>query len=132
MPQNDLPLGEWVEGPSAASRRPESPLEALMRAAPGQTPSESVEELQPFREAVADCIDLLDEQDRFIVDALNSEMISLDELGKRLGISKTHAWRLRNEAYNKLRDIMMGNPIIRKRLRLDDGTSETPANNGGI
>lgn len=132
MPQNDLPLEGWLDATSGASRRPESPLEALMRAAPGHTPSESVQELQPFREAVADCIDQLGEQERFIVDALNSEMISLDELGKRLGISKTHAWRLRNEAYNKLRDIMIGNPIIRKRLVLGDGENETLADNGGL
>lgn len=46
---------------------------------------ESVQELQPLREAVADCIDQLNDQDRFIVDAVNSEMVSLEELGRRLG-----------------------------------------------
>ena len=67
-----------------------------MQAAPGEDIRESVEELQPFREAVAQCIDKLDAQDRFIIDAVNTEMVSLEELGKRLGVTKTHAWRLRN------------------------------------
>jgi DNA-directed RNA polymerase specialized sigma subunit len=103
-----------------------------MMAAPGQTPVQSVEELQPLREAVAECIEQLDEQDRFIVDALNSEMVSLGELGKRLGVSKTHAWRLRNDAYKKLQTVMMDNPVIRERLGLGDDESETLADNGGL
>lgn len=103
-----------------------------MMAAPGQTPVESIEELQPLREAIADCIDQLDEQDRFIVNALNSEVISLDKLAKRLGVSKTHAWRLRNEAYKRLQGIMLGNPVIRGRLGLDDGQGEALADNGRI
>jgi DNA-directed RNA polymerase specialized sigma subunit len=83
---------------------------------------ESVQELQPLREAVADCIDLLSEQDRFIVDALNSEMVSLEELGSRLGVTKTHAWRLRNAAYARLELHLQEHPIIRERLGFDDET----------
>lgn len=132
MPQSEFSLEFTPEGSLGRPRRPESPLEALMMAAPGQTPAQSVQELQPLREAVAECIEKLDEQDRFIVDALNSEMVSLGELGKRLGVSKTHAWRLRNDAYKKLQMIMMDNPVIRKRLGLGDDESETLADNGGF
>lgn len=108
-------------------RKPETPIEALMLAGNHENIEESVEELQPFREAVADCIDLLNEQDRFIVDAVNSEMISLEELGKRLGVSKPHAWRLRNAAYDRLRIHLLEHPIIRERLGLED-----EADNGGF
>lgn len=88
----------------------------------------SVQELQPIREAVADCIERLDAQDQYIIDAVNSEMISLEELGKRLGVSKPHAWRLRNQAYDKLRLILLEHPLIRERLGLD----EDEADYGGI
>jgi DNA-directed RNA polymerase specialized sigma subunit len=84
----------------------------------------SVEELQPFREAVASCIDQLNEQDRFIIDAVNTEMISLEELGERLGVTKTHAWRLRNSAMDNLRKIMLQDPTVLERLRNNDETTD--------
>jgi len=99
-----------------------------MQAAPGENIRESVEELQPFREAVASCIDQLNEQDRFIIDAVNTEMISLEELGERLGVTKTHAWRLRNSAMDNLRKIMLQDPTVLERLRNNDETT----NYGGI
>lgn len=79
---------------------------------------ESIEELQPLREAVAMCIEQLDEQDRFIVDAVNSEFLSYEELGKRLGVSKPHAWRLKNNAYAKLQQLLTMHPLIRKKVRV--------------
>ncbi|NBX50616.1 hypothetical protein EBT25_11925 [bacterium] len=104
------------------NRRPETPIEALMMAASGEETVESVVELQPLREAIAECIEKLSDQDRFIIDAINSEMISLEELGSRLGVSKPHAWRLRNAAYERLRLHLLENPIIRERLGLEDTT----------
>lgn len=109
------------------NRRPETPIEALMMAGIGENAVESVIELQPLREAIAECIEKLSDQDRFVVDAVNSEMISLEELGKRLGVSKPHAWRLRNAAYERLRLHLLENPIIRERLGLEDTTD-----NGGF
>jgi len=110
-------------------RRPETPIEALMMAAPFQDPIESTQELQPLREAVASCIELLSEQSRFIIDAVTSEIISLQELGDRLGVTKTHAWRLRNAAYAELKIIMTENQIIKERLGLDDD-EELPDSSG--
>ena len=79
---------------------------------------ESVEELQPLREAVAMCIEQLDEQDQFIVNAVNSEFLSYEQLGKRLGVSKPHAWRLKNNAYAKLQQLLTMHPLIRKKVRV--------------
>ena len=79
---------------------------------------ESAEELQPLREAVAMCIEQLDEQDQFIVNAVNSEFLSYEQLGKRLGVSKPHAWRLKNNAYAKLQQLLTMHPLIRKKVRV--------------
>lgn len=98
---------------------PDNPLEALMQTAPGEEPDRSIEELLPIREAVADCLDQLNEEDRWVIDSLNSEMISLQELGDRLGVTKTHAWRLRNRAYGRLQEILLTHPTIRKRLGME-------------
>jgi DNA-directed RNA polymerase specialized sigma24 family protein len=99
--------------------RPEDDWQALMEAVPGNEPAESKATLQPLREAVADCIDMLSEQDSFIINAMNSEQITYDELGKRLGVSLTHAWRLRNAAYKNLEQILERHGVIRQYLRMD-------------
>jgi hypothetical protein len=40
-------------------------------------------------------------------------------LGERLGISKTHAWRLRNAALDKLKLILLQNPTVLERYGLN-------------
>ena len=99
--------------------RAEDDWQALMEAVPGDEPVASKDALQPLREAVADCIDMLSEQDSFIINAMNSEQITYDELSKRLGVSLTHAWRLRNAAYKNLEQILERHAVIRQYLRLD-------------
>ncbi len=97
--------------------RPQTPMEALMLSI-SDTIEESVEELQPLREAVAICIEQLNEEEQFIINAVNSEFISFEQLGKRLGVSKPHAWRLKNNAYAKLEQLLTMQPLIRKRIRM--------------
>jgi DNA-directed RNA polymerase specialized sigma24 family protein len=96
--------------------RPVTEIQALMEAVPFEEPEESIMELQPFREAMANCMDKLDGQDLFIIEAVVIEQISLQELGHRLGITKTHAWRLRNAAFERLKVILMENDVISKRM----------------
>jgi hypothetical protein len=100
--------------------RPLTEIEALMQAMPLEEPQESVMELQPLREAVAHCIDQLDEQDKWIIEALMSENISLQQLAERMGVTKTHVWRLRNRAYDKLHRIMITDTTIRRRIKVAD------------
>ncbi len=89
-----------------------------MMAGIGEDTVESVQELQPIREAVAQCIEQLSDQDRYIVDSVNSEMISYEELGQRLGVSKPHAWRLKNAAYERLKYLLSMHPTIRRRINV--------------
>lgn len=97
---------------------PTNPMEALMLAAPGEPIEMSMAELLPIREAVADCLDKLSDQDRWVIDCLNSERVSLQELGDRLGVTKTQAWRLRNKAFENLKVIMLKNHLIRKKMNM--------------
>ena len=89
------------------SAQPEDEYQALMEAKPFDEPATSREEMGPLKDIIADCIDMLPQQDRYIVEAIIYEQVSLVELGKRMGISGPHTWRLRNEAYNKLRELLM-------------------------
>lgn len=95
-----------------------------MMAGANEPTIESVVELQPLREAIAECIEKLSDEDRFIIDAINSEVVSLQELGDRLGVSKPHAWRLRNAAYERIKMHMLENTIIRERLGLDENETD--------
>jgi len=116
----DVFLSPAIAATHKGYRRPETPIEALMMAGANENIVESVVELQPLREAIAECIEKLSDEDRFIVDAINSEMVSLQELGDRLGVSKPHAWRLRNAAYQRLQSLLLENNVIRERLGLDE------------
>jgi DNA-directed RNA polymerase specialized sigma subunit len=119
-----ISLDVYLNSHDVSQRRPATALEALMSAAPYEEPTESIEEVQPFREAVAECMEQLNEEDRYIIDAINSERVTLDVLGKRLGVSRMHASRLRDAAFGRLRVIMLTNPIIRARLNLGDSIDE--------
>lgn len=118
MSKSDIPQDNNVFITSYLNKqRPQTMMEALMLST-SSVIEESVEELQPLREAVAMCIEQLNEQDQFIVNAINSEFISFDELGKRLGVSKPHAWRLKNNAYARLQQLLTMHPLIRKKVRM--------------
>lgn len=119
-----ISLDVYLNSHDVSQRRPETALEALMSAAPYEEPTESIEEVQPFREAVAECMEQLNEEDRYIIDAINSERVTLDVLGKRLGVSRMHASRLRDAAFGRLRVIMLTNPVIRTRLKLGEPFDE--------
>lgn len=118
MSKSDIPQDNNVFITSYSDKqRPQTAMEALMLST-SSVIEESVEELQPLREAVAMCIEQLNEQDQFIVNAVNSEFVSYEELGKRLGVSKPHAWRLKNNAYARLQQLLTMNPLIRKKVRM--------------
>ena len=118
MSKSDIPQDNNVFITSYLNKqRPQTIMEALMLST-SDIIEESVEELQPLREAVAMCIEQLNEQDQFIVNAVNSEFISFDELGKRLGVSKPHAWRLKNNGYARLQQLLTMHPLIRKKVRV--------------
>ena len=118
MSKNDIPQDNNVFITSYLNKqRPNTAMEALMLSI-SDVIEESAEELQPLREAVAVCIEQLDEQDQFIVNSVNSEFVSYDELGKRLGVSKPHAWRLKNNAYARLQQLLVMHPLIRKKVRV--------------
>ena len=106
--------------------RPATPLEALMRCAPHQIPDESAEELQPLREAVADCMTALGTQDRFVLEATESERLSHRELGERLGMTKENAHNAHRyvvQARNNLEVLLRAHPIIQGRIPELEATS---------
>jgi DNA-directed RNA polymerase specialized sigma subunit len=100
--------------------RPETDMQALMETPPGGHEVMSKQALQVVREAVADCMDMLTEQDRYVLDALNAERIPLRELAERLGLSITQTWRLKEDALANLKQFLVNHQVIKDYLGLDD------------
>ena len=64
--------------------KPESFIQALMQTVPGENIASSNEEPNLIREALLDSMELMTDQDKFIIDAVYWEMITFEELGSRL------------------------------------------------
>jgi hypothetical protein len=120
-PANPLDAETWPEATvreTTFTRRPETALQALMEASPIDTPEVSMEEVQVVREAVADAIDRLPERLRYVIDSINSERVSVRELGRRMNLSKSQVQRLKEQAHEQLRLLLIAHPVIRRRLDL--------------
>jgi len=96
------------------SRQPDSQMQALMEAVPHNEPAQSREIVDEIEEVVLDIFEKLSEQDKFIIEAIGYERITFVELGKRMGISNVHAWRLKNIAYENFKQLLLGVDCIKE------------------
>lgn len=87
--------------------KPDTDWQALMEAPPGFEPLESKQLEDEISHIVRDCVELLLDQDKYIVQAIAYECISYEQLGYRLGCSGPHAWRLKQIAYANLKELLL-------------------------
>lgn len=78
------------------NRRPETDWQALMEAEPFDEPEVSRFERLELRDVIADAIDELDEQERWIFDALFVRRLSLREVAREISMPKTTVARWRD------------------------------------
>ena len=78
-----------------------------MQAAPFEEPTKPKSYIDEIYDIVLDCLEVLLDQDKFIILAINYEQITYEELGARLGVSATHAWRLKQIAYKHLEEVLL-------------------------
>ena len=102
---------------TSAFDRPFSATEALMSCAPFEQPEESVLEQMALREALADALDTLDEEERWIFDMLVVVRLSLRFVGRVVGIPKTTLARRRDKVIAKLQQQLLESPEVRNRVR---------------
>lgn len=72
------------------------------------------------RDIVAVAVDQLDPRQRMVIEAFFFERLSYSKIGRRLGVSKTHAWRITQRAIRQLQTILINNQHIRTRYQLED------------
>jgi len=97
--------------------RPFSAAEALMSSAPFDEPEESVMEQLELRDVLADALDTLDEEERWIFDMLVVVRLSLRFVGRVVGIPKTTLARRRDKVIAKLQQQLLESPEVRNRVR---------------
>ena len=100
----------------SAFGRAVSPLEALVVCEPGNEPEESVLEQLSLRDAVADALDELDEDDRWLFDMLLVVHLSLRFVGLVIGMPKTTVARQRDRIIADLQQLLLDNPVVRERF----------------
>jgi DNA-directed RNA polymerase specialized sigma subunit len=93
-----------------------SPIEALMVCFPLDEPEESVLEQLLLREALADALDSLEEDDRWIFDMLIVVRLSLRFVGRVIGIPKTTLARRRDRIIADLQEQLFDNPVVKERV----------------
>lgn len=99
-----------------SSYKPINEYEALMNLAPHQEPEEDREGLMELRDRVSMLLETLDPKLQWIINSIINEGKSLQDIADELAYTKTHIWRLRNQALDELKGIMMTDTVIRKRI----------------
>ena len=99
--------------------QPENEYQALMEARPFEEPEPHKNIFNEAQDIVLDCLEILLDQDKYIIQAINYEQVSYEVLGQRLGVSATHAWRLKQIAYRHLEEVLTIDGRISKILRYD-------------
>jgi len=72
-----------------------------------------------LRDVIADALDELDEEDRWILDMLVVARLSLRFVGGILGIPKTTLARRRDRILDELKETLAKNPVVSQRLNSD-------------
>tara|TARA_Y100001951_G_C11255091_1_gene248876 strand:- start:386 stop:778 length:393 start_codon:yes stop_codon:yes gene_type:complete len=124
---------EWVKDEdellrAAAQRgtvwqpRASTDLELLMQEVPGSiaaAPQASLESTHRLKEALADAIEALNEEDQWIINCLLIEGLSLRVTGRVLGIPKTSLARRRDRIKRQLMLSLVDSPDVRRHLSRD-------------
>ena len=97
--------------------RPDNEIQSIMESAPGDNAVLDRDSLQDLREAVVDCIDMLDEIDILIINATYSECVTNQELADRLGYkTKSTITKRLDKARAELKGYMEQHPVIQEWL----------------
>lgn len=85
---------------------PHNEYQAAMEALPHEEPVLSTEERLPLREALEEGLAELNERERYVIERLYHEQLSLRDAGAHLSLSKTQVARVRDQALEKLKNKM--------------------------
>jgi hypothetical protein len=82
--RNEIPLDTAKLQNLADESQPINMWQSLMQTIPGNEPKFSSDQVDVIKEALLDCLDLLRDQDKFVIDAIIYEQITYPKLADRL------------------------------------------------
>jgi RNA polymerase sigma factor (sigma-70 family) len=110
--------------PKQMRARPDTPMEALMASAPNEPIETSQLELLALRDVLADAIDALPDRLKFVFELSVIERRPIRNIAKMMNMSKSHVWKLVQQAKDQLADELQDNPAIAAYLRRHDDEDE--------
>ena len=96
-------------------------MEALMETLPYCDPEATLGQRQLLREAMADCLDDLTDEDRYLVEAIWFERVTVRTLALRLGLEKSQTHRLCTRAVVRLGAVCVEHPVLQAQYGLQSG-----------
>jgi len=97
----------------------------LLRVAPFDEPQESIQEQDELREILADALDSLTEEERWIFLMLTTVKLSLRFVGRVLDVPKTTLARRRDRIVRKLQDELADSALVQRRLGVYSSSNES-------
>lgn len=83
-------------------------MEALQRAAPHEEPVIARKDIQWIREQIEETAqETLNDRELWIFNSIVIERLSMRAVGRQLGLSKTHVWRIYHRAIQRLRRALL-------------------------
>ena len=101
--ETPLPTPPWQR----STKAPDTPYEALMSAEPHQEPDISVIEMLAMRDVLLDAMNILDEEETWVVNSLVFERMSIRQVAAQIGTSKSTILRIKDRAMKKMREHML-------------------------
>ncbi len=95
---------------------PDTPLQAVMEATPGEAEQVSVAELWELREVLVDAFEELDEREQWVLNALVIEGQSHRQLSAELALSPRQIRRIRDAAVDQLKMRLQSNKLVTDHL----------------
>lgn len=111
--QLGLPDDNWLRH----QKRPDTPIEALMCAAPGDVEQQSQIELLGLKEAIGAAFAVLTEEETWVFDSIVIEGLSYRSVGRQLNTSKSSVFRTKQRAVRKLRMALENHPAVIHQLQ---------------
>jgi RNA polymerase sigma factor (sigma-70 family) len=101
-------------------RAPDTELQALMEAVPGETTEDSRASRYDLLYAILDALDSLSEREQYIFAAHTYERLSIRKIAVQLGCSKSAMHRELVGIRNRLQALLDISPTVRLHLRYHD------------
>ena len=98
------------------AHRPQNVYDAVMRTGPYEEAEEIVAEQDELREILADALDTLTEEERWIFLMLTTVRLSLRFVGAVLDVPKTTLARRRDRIIRKLQIALEDSPLVQNRV----------------